>query len=67
MEKFKEIITILSLFIIGFMGSVYILELAAYLLTLPNTIANVFGFCIYVITMATALFVAYVFVRSLIK
>lgn len=67
MEKFKEIITILSLFIIGFMGSVYILELAAYLLTLSNTIANVFGFCIYVITMATALFVAYVFVRSLIK
>lgn len=67
MEKIKDIIIILSLFIIGFMGVVYIMELAAYLLTLPNTIANTFGVCLYVVTIATTLFIAYSFIRSLIK
>lgn len=67
MEKIKDIIAILSLFIIGFMGGVYVLELAAYLLTLPNTIANTFGVCLYVVTIATALFIAYSLIRSLIK
>jgi hypothetical protein len=67
LNKLKDIVIIISLFILGFTGAVYTLELAAYLLTLPNTVANISGYCVYVITLSTIIFTGYTFIRSLIK
>jgi len=67
MEKYQKILVGLMTFIVTFVTTIIVSEFAAYLLTLPNTIANIFGYFILIIIFALILVFGYIVIKSLNK
>jgi hypothetical protein len=67
MEKYQKIFISVMLFIATFITTIIISELAAHFLTLPNTIANIFGGVILFITFAFILIIGYLISKFLNK
>jgi len=67
MEKYKKIFISLMLFIATFIITIIVSEFAGHLLTQPNTIANIFGGVILLITFASVLVLGYLTSKFLNK
>jgi hypothetical protein len=67
MQNLKDIFIIMLMFLSGFIFGVLSAELAVYLLSLPNTIANILGYIIFILTFVAILILGYKIFKHLNK
>jgi hypothetical protein len=67
MENYRKVLIFVMCFLVTFIGGIIVTELSAYLLTLPNTIANIFGYIILITTFVLILLLGHKLVKSLNK
>ena len=67
MQNLKDILIVMLMFLSGFIFGVLSAELAVYLLSLPNTIANIFGYIIFILTFVAILILGYKIFKHLNK
>jgi hypothetical protein len=67
MQNLKDILIVMLMFLSGFIFGVLSSELAVYLLSLPNTIANIFGYIIFILTFVAILILGYKIFKHLNK
>ena len=67
MEKYKKILIFVMGFLTTFISSIILAEFASHLLTQQNTIANIFGYVIYVLIFVSILILGSTVIKSLNK
>jgi hypothetical protein len=67
MQNLKDLLIVMLMFLSGFIFGVLSAELAVYLLSLPNTIANIFGYIIFILTFVAILILGYKIFKHLNK
>jgi hypothetical protein len=67
MQNLKDILIVMLMFLSGFIFGVLSSELAVYLLSLPNTIANIFGYIIFILTFVAILILGFKIFKHLNK
>ena len=67
MENYRKVLIFVMCFLVTFIGGIIVVELSTYLLTLPNTIANIFGYIILIVTFVLILLLGNKLVKSLNK
>ena len=67
MQNLKDLLIVMLMFCSGFIFGVLSSELAVYLLSLPNTIANIFGYIIFILTFVIIILLGYKLVKFLNK
>jgi hypothetical protein len=67
MQNLKDLLIVMLMFLSGFIFGVLSSELAVYLLSLPNTIANIFGYIIFILTFVMILILGYKIFKHLNK
>jgi hypothetical protein len=67
MQNLKDLLIVMLMFLSGFIFGVLSSELAVYLLSLPNTIANIFGYIIFILTFVAILILGYKIFKHLNK
>jgi uncharacterized membrane protein YadS len=67
MENNKKLLVVILMIIPCFIFGILISEFATYLLSLPNTIANVLGYTTYVLTLVGMIVLGFKFLKFLNK
>ena len=67
MQNLKDLLIVMLMFLSGFIFGVLSSELAVYLLSLPNTIANIFGYIIFILTFVAILILGFKIFKHLNK
>jgi hypothetical protein len=67
MQNLKDLLIVMLMFLSGFIFGVLSSELAVYLLSLPNTIANILGYIIFILTFVAILILGYKIFKHLNK
>ena len=67
MQNLKDVLILVLMFLFGFIFGALSAEFAVYLMSLPNTIANIFGYIIFILTFVAILILGYKIFKHLNK